>query len=231
MKISSLLSAGGLFALTVASTASALPANPLTPPQHAVSCTKPRPIPNYNGTDFRNVGVLLFPGFDLIDVFGTIEPLQSLSLSTQQINLSMIARTLDPVSRGPDHPGIEKYRSAFSPAALPTHTFDDELDLDLLIVPGGNGVRKPDMPDEIAYIKRMFPQVKVLMTICTGSGLAARAGIMDGYMATTNKAAWQSILPMGPRVKWVSPARYVIDGKLWTSSGVSFLIRNQGIYL
>lgn len=157
----------------------------------------------------------------MIDVFGTLEPLQLLAHMHQQLSLSLIAETLKPVTTETVSPGSNTFNSTFWPQALPEETFDDDLDLDVLIIPGGPGVRNPHLPAVTKYIAKMFPKIKVLITICTGSGLAARAGVSDNRMATTNKNAWKAIHKMGPKVKWVAPARYVVDGKIWTSSGVT----------
>ncbi|EQL03492.1 DJ-1/PfpI family protein [Ophiocordyceps sinensis CO18] len=192
---------------------SAAPAG-ASPQQHdkRAGCVEPQQAPAINGSDLCNFGVVLFPGFDMIDVFGTLEPLQLMANTVQQMTLSLIAEKLDPVTTASNGPMSKAKNSTFWPAALPNNTFGDDLDLDVLIVPGGPGVRNPDLPAVTDYIARMFPKVKIFITICTGSGLAARAGVLDGVMATTNKNAWETILPMGPRVKWVSPARYVVDG-------------------
>lgn len=48
-----------------------------------------------------------------------------------------------------------------------------------------------------------------MIAVCTGSGLIARAGLLDGHHATTNKAAWKAITPLGPRTYWVGHARWV----------------------
>lgn len=45
--------------------------------------------------------------------------------------------------------------------------------------------------------------------------------MLDGKRATTNKMAWREITALGPRVEWVARARWVHDGKVWSSSGVS----------
>jgi len=96
--------------------------------------------------------------------------------------------------------------SSFYPTFNPTHTFDEisssNIDLDVLIVPGGPGVRNPDLAPEIEFVKKVFPRVKYLVTICTGASIAARAGVLDGKRATTNKAAWDQVTPLGPNVKW-----------------------------
>ncbi|KAF5607228.1 uncharacterized protein FSUBG_5411 [Fusarium subglutinans] len=154
------------------------------------TCITPGIVPNITGSQIRNVGVILFQALDMIDVFGPLDPLQILSLTSFQ--------------RSP-----------------PTNTFDDDLDLDLLIVPGGPGARNPNLQAVTDYIAKMYPKVKMLMTICTGAGVAARSGVLDGHLATTNKNAWATMKEMGPRVNWVSPARYVIDGNVWSSSGVT----------
>lgn len=183
------------------------------------TCTQPRPAPDLKGTDIRRIGMVLFPAFDMIDVFGTLDPLQLLALTSQRLSLHLVARTLEPVSTLPL--SMNAFNSSFFPAVAPTDTFDDDVDLDALIVPGGPGARNPDLAAELAYIRRTFPRVKLLVTVCTGAGVAARAGVLDGFMATTNKRAWATITAMGPAVEWVAPARFVVDGKVWSSSGVT----------
>jgi transcriptional regulator GlxA family with amidase domain len=77
-----------------------------------------------------------------------------------------------------------------------------------------------------AYIKKVFPNLRYVITICTGSALLARTRILDGRRATSNKWAWAWVTSQGPKVQWVPKARWVIDeqpGKIpiWTSSGVT----------
>jgi transcriptional regulator GlxA family with amidase domain len=63
--------------------------------------------------------------------------------------------------------------------------------------------------------------LKYLLSVCTGSALLAKAGVLDGRKATSNKAAFTWASSMGPKVDWVTHARWVEDGNIWTSSGVS----------
>ncbi|KAM0245695.1 hypothetical protein ACHAP5_005179 [Fusarium lateritium] len=211
------------FALFSTSSASAIARHaentPYYPQDAEPTCITPGAIPNITGSQIRNVGVVLFQAFDMMDVFGPLDPLQLVSLSVQKLNLHLIAETLDHVTTAPV--SMNKFDSSFFPTIPPTNTFDDDLDLDLLIVPGGGGARNPNLQAVTAYIAKMYPKVKILMTICTGAGVAARAGVLDGHMATTNKNAWATMKDMGPKVNWVSPARYVVDGKIWSSSGVT----------
>lgn len=106
---------------------------------------------------------------------------------------------------------------------VPTHTFATAPPLDLLFVPGGLGTRgsNPVIEEVISYIRNTYPQLGYLITVCTGAGLAARAGVLDGKRATTNKMAWTETTGLGVNVDWVPRARWVVDGNVWSSSGVS----------
>jgi transcriptional regulator GlxA family with amidase domain len=73
----------------------------------------------------------------------------------------------------------------------------------------------------IDFVRTTYPNLQYLITICTGAGIAARAGVLDGRKATTNKAAWNATVALGPNVNWVKEARWVVDGNIWTTSGIS----------
>ncbi|KAF3480971.1 ThiJ/PfpI family protein [Arthroderma uncinatum] len=167
-----------------------------------------------------NFGVVLFPAFQALDVFGPIDALNLLSL-TRKLNLSIIAETLDPVSTQVRSPNINRFGSSFGEAVLPTHTFDTAPSLDVLLIPGGFGTEAPDLGPLLAYIKRTYPSLKYILTVCTGSELLAKTGILDGRYATTNKQVYNRVVKSGPKVNWVPEARWVADGNVWTSSGVS----------
>ncbi len=59
------------------------------------------------------------------------------------------------------------------------------------------------------------------MSVCTGAGVLAKTGLVDGYSMTTNKAVFEWPVSQGPNVHWVKRARWVQDGKFVSSSGVS----------
>lgn len=113
--------------------------------------------------------------------------------------------------------------NAVGQSVVPTHTFATAPKLDLLLVPGGQGARgsSSEIEAAISYIRDAYPQLGYLLTVCTGSGLAARAGVLDGKRATTNKKTWAEIVALREAVEWVSHARWVVDGNVWSSSGVS----------
>jgi transcriptional regulator GlxA family with amidase domain len=77
-----------------------------------------------------------------------------------------------------------------------------------------------------AYIRRVFPNVEYVITICTGSAILASMGLLDNRRATTNKMTFDSVVRLGPKVNWIRKARWVVDDTagttpVWSSSGVS----------
>ncbi|KAJ5679809.1 hypothetical protein N7462_008053 [Penicillium macrosclerotiorum] len=172
---------------------------------------------NPESQEMLRIGVVLFPGFQALDVFGPVDCINVLS-NTENISLAMLSTTLDPVTTKPAN--IPK---RVGQSVVPTHTFATAPPLDVLLVPGGHGTRGsgPIVQACINFIRETYPSLKYLITVCTGSGLAARAGVLDGKRATTNKAGWHEIVAMGPQVQWIPHARWVTDGNVWTSSGVS----------
>ena len=113
-------------------------------------------------------------------------------------------------------------RSGEGPASIADYSFADLPDCDLLLIPGGIGTRKL-VADEgfIALIEAASRRSPVTATVCTGAALLARTGLLDRRRATSNKLAWDWVLQQGEAVDWVRRARWVDDGNIVTSSGVS----------
>lgn len=92
----------------------------------------------------------------------------------------------------------------------------------MVLVPGGRGTTIQDVrPTVDAWLLAQVPTAKVGATVCTGLGLSARNGILDGRRATTNKMAFDWVRQFGPRVSWVPRARWVEGCMFFTASGVS----------
>jgi transcriptional regulator GlxA family with amidase domain len=166
----------------------------------------------------RNFGLVLFNGFDPLDILGPSEVLFQLGRWTT-LNVALISSSLDLVTSQP--PVASPHNSSTWTSVKPTHTFDNPpQDLEVLIVPGGGGTRVPSNAT-VDFLRATYPKLKYFMTVCTGAMFAAQAGLLDEKNATTNKAAWNTVLPTGPKTNWIGEARWVVDGNIWTSSGVS----------
>ncbi|MDW7692823.1 DJ-1/PfpI family protein [Flammeovirgaceae bacterium SG7u.111] len=93
---------------------------------------------------------------------------------------------------------------------------------DMILVPGGLGTRKGvENKELISQIKELSLSSKYVLTVCTGSALLAKTGLLDNKKATSNKRAFSWVASQGLEVDWDKKARWVIDGKYYTSSGVS----------
>jgi putative intracellular protease/amidase len=108
------------------------------------------------------------------------------------------------------------------PPSYAEYSFVDAPNYDMLLIPGGFGTRAAVTNE--TFLKRLAEasqRATVTTTVCTGSALLARTGLLDGRPATSNKIAWDWVVQQGPRVKWMRKARWVDAGTIVTSSGVS----------
>ena len=153
------------------------------------------------------IGGLLFPDFELLDIYGPLELLGNLRDS---VSITMIAEA----------PG--EIPSAQGPKGIAEVALAEVEELDLLLIPGGWGTRA--LVQNAAFLqllKAVAAKTKLVASICTGSAVLARAGILDGKAATSNKRAFDWVVSQGPQVKWIRRARWVEDGNVFTSSGVT----------
>ncbi len=155
----------------------------------------------------RKIGALIFPGFELLDLFG---PLEMFGLLPEQFEMELIADTTGAVVSGQ------------TLAAHATRDLNATLDFDILFVPGGRGTRSEVNNTKLLdWIGKASNHAEFTLSVCTGSALLARSGVLDGHQATTNKLAFDWVTQQGPKVDWVPKARWVEDGRFITSSGVS----------
>ena len=153
------------------------------------------------------VGVVLFGGFETLDAFGPVEVFGCLPGAFRVL---LVAEEGGPV------------RSAQGPRSVADYGFDDCPALDVVLVPGGIGTREQvENRRLLDWLVERARTASVVASVCTGSRLLARAGLLDGRRATTNKMFFAGAREHGTRVEWVAKARWVEDGTLFTSSGVS----------
>jgi transcriptional regulator GlxA family with amidase domain len=164
----------------------------------------------------RRVAVVLFEGFTVLDVYG---PVQAFAAAHQRqedgsihrhFQIVTVARTAGPVKSGE------------GPSTVAEFSFETLPPVDVLLIPGGMGTRKSvDDAAFIDLIRRASGSSEMTATVCTGTALLARTGLLDNRPATTNKMAWEWVKSQGPAVLWKRVARWVDDGDIVTSSGVS----------
>jgi transcriptional regulator GlxA family with amidase domain len=155
----------------------------------------------------RVVGALLFPEFELLDVFG---PLEMLGVLETHFEVVTLAETDGLVA------------SAQGPRSAVDRTFAEPGHIDVLLLPGGWGTRQQAAnPVLLRFLRELYPRLEILASICTGSGVLAASGLLNGRRATSNKLNFAWAQSQGPDVVWVPEARWVEDGNIFTASGVT----------
>jgi len=164
----------------------------------------------------QRVAVALFEGFTVLDVYG---PGQAFA-SCRTVQPDGTRRPLFVIFSMASEAG--KVKAGEGPATWAEWSFEKAPDYDILLIPGGFGSRKA-VGDQ-AFLERLAAasqRARITTAVCTGSALLARTGLLDGRPATSNKIAWDWAIQQGPRVLWKRRARWVDDGNVLTSSGVS----------
>lgn len=149
---------------------------------------------------------LLYPDFETLDVFGPVEVLGSVPEEFNIIFASLIGGVITSTQQVP----------------VVTRQITDIRSTEyILVIPGGAGIY-PCITDDafITPLRTMATNAAFVLTICTGSLLLAKTGLLKGRQATTNKRLF-SFTRRFPGVNWVKKSRWVTDGAISTSSGVS----------
>ena len=156
------------------------------------------------------LGAVLFEGFELLDIYGPLEMFGILVMLKSNVEIIMIGEKIGPV------------KSAAGPCGYIDKSFLEIEDVDILLIPGGTGTRTEiNNRKLINSLKELSNKASYVATICTGSALLAKTELLNGIKATSNKMAFHWVTEQGPKVKWIHKARWVEDGKFFTSSGVS----------
>lgn len=151
----------------------------------------------------RLIGMLVFPRLTQLDMTGPYEVLARLP----RTKVSLIAHTLDPV------------KSDRGMSIVPTMTYADCPQLDVIMVPGGPG--QQDLMEDatvLEFLRRQARGAKYVTSVCTGSLVLGAAGLLKGKRATCHWAAIEHLTALGAIP--VSE-RVVTDGMIVTGAGVA----------
>jgi transcriptional regulator GlxA family with amidase domain len=158
----------------------------------------------------KSVGILLFHNVEALDFCGPYEVFSSASANNSALfDVHLVAATLNPVAAR----GTLK--------VVPTHTYETCPKLDILVVPGTGDMSVLKNEALVAWVGKQAAAVELATSVCTGSLILAKAGLLDGKQATTHHSATAMFGAMFPKVKVISNRRVVEDGKFVTAAGVS----------
>lgn len=156
-----------------------------------------------------SIGCLAFEGVEELDLVG---PWEMLATWTRHL-------------QGPGPCLLVGQRAAPLAAAngltlVPTASFADCPPLDVLLVPGGPGTRREiDNPVLVDFIRARAPGCRAVLSVCTGAFLLHAAGLLAGRRATTHWGSLDRLRALGDVT--VVEERWVRDGSIWCSAGVS----------
>lgn len=154
--------------------------------------------------NIETLEIVLFDGFETLDVMGPVEVFGRLP----DCNVKFIS------PEGGKKTSSQGVTIETEKVIAPQYEY--------LLIPGGQGTRPLAIDKEyIHWLKQQVEYTSYCMTVCTGSALLAATNLLNGFNATSNKLAFEWVTSINSQVNWHSKARWVKDGKFYTSSGVS----------
>jgi len=155
----------------------------------------------------KTLAALAFPGFQTLDYFG---PIEMLGDPAYELEIFTVAKNAEPIpSRHGQRVVVDKVIS-------------EKNDFDFLFIPGGDSALIEAQDEKLMeWVSTASHNAECVMAVCTGTVLLGMTGVLDGRRATTNKLDFNKTVHLAPQVNWVKEARWVEDGKYFTSSGVS----------
>ncbi|MDM5233155.1 DJ-1/PfpI family protein [Lysinibacillus pakistanensis] len=159
------------------------------------------------------VGIFLFDDVEVLDFAGPFEV-----FSVTEIENGQQPFVVETVS--------EKGNLVIATNGLkvqPDYSFDNVPRFDILIIPGGLGAREREMYNDnvINWITNQMKTVQLMTSVCTGALLLAKAGLLNGKMATTHWASLERLKIEFPQVEVQREVKFVDEGNVITSGGIS----------
>lgn len=161
----------------------------------------------------RNIAILLFETVEVLDFAGPLEVFASVNTvleANPPFNVYTVAETAGPL------------RAANPLTIVPDYTIDNCPPPDILVIPGGSGSRKAAKSEQlIAWVKAQDQRTEFTLSVCTGTRVLAAAGILDGLRVTTHYSGLDELAANHPTTTVLRDVRYVDNGRVVTSAGVS----------
>ena len=150
------------------------------------------------------VAILLFDRAEIIDFAGPWEVFGGAGYK-----VFTVAEKLDPVN------------TVYGQKVVADYTFDNSPKADVLLVPGGGVSGAVANAKLIKWVQDNAKTSTYVMSVCTGAFILAKAGLLDGLTATTVRGGIDRLATAAPNIKVVYDKRYVDNGKIITTAGLS----------
>lgn len=162
----------------------------------------------------RNVAIMLFNDVEVLDFAGPFEVFgvsRDINDSTTPLfNVYTVAERAEPV--------IARNGLSINPA----YTLEDCPKPDIALIPGGRGTRTAMHNTALTnWIAQQTRHVEQMLSVCTGALMLGKAGLLQGLAATTYHTSFEELASVSPSTILMRQARWVDNGKIVTSAGVS----------
>jgi transcriptional regulator GlxA family with amidase domain len=163
------------------------------------------------------IGIFVFDNIEVLDFAGPYEVFTTASRvkirnepgTPPLFSVFTVSRTTVP------------FRARAGLSVIPDHNFSTHPPIDILIIPGGVVSVELTRPDVIQWIRETSARSQLTASVCTGAFLLAQAGLLNGKRATTHWEDIEDLKTMFPAVVVQSGPRWIDEGKLVTSAGIS----------
>ena len=158
----------------------------------------------------RNLAILIFDGVQIIDYTGPYETFGHVySESGPPFNIYTVSEKSAAIT------------TSMGMSVNPKYSFENAPDPDVLVIPGGGVKGQIENPNVIKWIQEKANRAEIVMSVCNGAYILAKAGLLDGLEATTTAGLIPGLRQAAPKTKVVDDRRFVDNGKIITTAGLS----------
>ncbi len=164
----------------------------------------------------KTVGILIYPDVEVLDFCGPFEV-----FATTRLDEETRRESHSPIRQLLVSESTELVRTSGGMKILPDADFETCPRLDMLLVPGGHGIRALfHQPECLEWLKRMAQQVDRIASVGTGSLLLGEAGLLVGKNATTHFNSVDFFRERFPRTSLRPELPLAIDGNITTANSI-----------
>jgi putative intracellular protease/amidase len=158
----------------------------------------------------RNLAILIFDGVQIIDYTGPYETFgHTYSNDGEAFNIYTVSEKTNAIT------------TSMGMSVNPKYSFENAPKPDVLLVPGGDVRAQVDSPTVIKWVKDTANNAEIVMSVCNGAFILAKTGMLDGMEATTTSNLIPLLREAAPKVKVVDDRRFVDNGHIITTAGLS----------
>ena len=158
----------------------------------------------------RNLAILIFDGVQIIDYTGPYETFgHTYSNDGDAFNIYTVSEKTNAIT------------TSMGMSVNPKFSFENAPKPDLLLVPGGDVRAQVNSPTVLKWVQDASKNAEIVMSVCNGAFILAKAGLLDGMEATTTAGLIPLLRQEAPKVKVVDDRRFVDNGHIITTAGLS----------